>query len=197
MLERRRRSTRAGSPTRSRSDVVAEVAADDVDAERQRQARLEQPPLAEVEALLEARRRGTSAVPRGSAGRRAPRPAATSGRISSNGSTRYANSPPSAMLQHEERRRQLARDDDLRLAQLVERQRLARDDDRAVARADAARRAAAARSGPARAGTSRATSRSPRAAPRAPTRSASGCPRSPARTRSRAGRPCPTRAPRT
>ena len=34
--------------------VVAEVAADDVDAERQRQARLEQPPLAEVEALLQA-----------------------------------------------------------------------------------------------------------------------------------------------
>ena len=39
-------------------------------------------------------------------------------------------------LQHEERGRQPPGDDDLRLAQLVERQPLLRDDDRAVAGAD-------------------------------------------------------------
>ena len=37
--------------------LLAEIAPRDVDAERQRQARLEQPPLAEVDRLLEAERR--------------------------------------------------------------------------------------------------------------------------------------------
>ena len=64
------------------------------------------------------------------------RPAATSGWISSNGSTRYGNVVAERELEDEERRRQLAGDDDLGLPELVEGQALARHDDRAVAGAD-------------------------------------------------------------
>jgi len=64
------------------------------------------------------------------------RPAATSGWISSNGSTRCANSPPSASFSTRNAGRKPPGDDDLGLAQLVECQRFLRDDDRPVAGTD-------------------------------------------------------------
>ena len=116
-------------------DVVAEVAPRDVDAERQRQPGLEQPPLAEVEHLHEpvVLERELALVDQES-GLGATRRDLLRDLVERElAETEVVEHEP----QREERRRHRPGHDDLELAQLVERQLLARDHDRPVARPDA------------------------------------------------------------
>ena len=115
--------------------ALAEIAPGDVDAERQRQARLEQPPLAEIEHLVEAGLpvRQLALVDHepgvGAAGRDLVEDLVELQLAVSELTEREPK--------REERRRHPARHDDLGEPQLVEGQRLAGDEDRPVAGADA------------------------------------------------------------
>ena len=165
--------------------VVAEIAPRDVRAQRQRQARLQEPPLAEVEHLFQAlvrvrelalvddeadvrvacpspRRESCRTAPRGSGSRRSP--CAGRGTPSSCDPGRRSRGRPGRPAP----------------AALAPR-RSGRSRRRS-------RRLAAARTGPGRTGKRAARWRWSPAAPRAPTRSASGCRAGHARTRSRAFR---------
>ena len=117
------------------AEALAEVASRDVDAERQRQSGLEQPPLAEVEHLVQpfALVRELALVDH-EAGVGAAR-----GDLVEDAVERQLAVPDLAEREAERQEggRRQSGHDDLVLAELLQGQRLARDDDRAVAVADA------------------------------------------------------------
>ena len=93
----------------------SEIPSRGIDAERQRQPGLEQPPLAEVEALREA----LVAVRQLAFVNEQPRPRRTGGDLAQDPVERQhpiGDVVPERQLEDEERGRQLAGDDDLRLA---------------------------------------------------------------------------------
>src|SRR5439155_11351103 len=116
--------------------LVTEVAPRDVHAERERQPRLQQPPLAEVERLLEpdALERQLPLVDH------EPRVAAAGAHLVEDPVERHRPARERSAERHledEKRGRVLSRYCDLDLPQLVAREARPADDDRAVSRAEA------------------------------------------------------------
>ena len=185
----------ASTADSSRRTSGAEVAAGDVRAERQRQARLGEPPLAEVDHLLQAGRAvGQLALVDQEPG------VGLAGRDLVHDLVERHLAPgelAESQPQREERRRHPARHGDLDAGAARPRSAARGRRRSARSRSPCSPRAGAGRTGPGRTGTRGARSPSPRAGPRAPTRSASGCHAGRARTRSRARRPRPRRGPRT
>ena len=121
--------------TAERRGRRGDVAPRDVDAERQRQAGLEQPPLAEIEHLDEpfvfvGQLTLVDQEPRRGA------PDLTSSRMRSNGNVAVRERSTERHTENEESGRQTTRHGDLDVSQLVKRQRSPGNDDRPVAGTD-------------------------------------------------------------